>query len=49
MFGYFRYRLDFNLKAIPTRKRGVTRTSWDGFDKESDNRDAHVLAETQPD
>ncbi len=49
MFGYFRYRLHFNLKATPTRKRDVTRTTWDGFDKESDNRDAHVLAETQPD
>ena len=45
MLRYFSYRLNYNLKATPTRKRDVTRTSWDGFDKESDNRNEHDLAE----
>lgn len=38
MIKYLRYRLRYNLMAIPTRSREVTRNSWDGFDKESDSR-----------
>lgn len=44
MFRYFAYRLHFNVKATPTRKREVTRTSWEGFDKETDNRNMNQLA-----
>jgi hypothetical protein len=32
------YRLRYNLKAIPRRNHEVTRTSWNGFDQESENR-----------
>jgi len=44
MCRYFLYRLNYNLKAIPTRKREVTRASWDGFDKQSDRREMAVVA-----
>jgi len=39
LFRYFRNRLQYNLKATPTRWRDVTSTSWEGFDRESDNRE----------
>ena len=43
LFRHLRYRLRYNLKATPTRRREVTRTSWEGFDRESDNRQVHTL------
>jgi len=39
LFYYLRYRLQYNLKATPTRKHEVTRTSWDGFNQESKRRE----------
>lgn len=45
IYKYLRYRLYYNLNTIPTRKRQITRTSWDGFDKESDNRGANFTKE----
>ncbi len=38
LFSYFLYRLRYNLNAIPTRQRAVTRDSWSGFDRETENR-----------
>lgn len=35
---YLLYRLRYNLHAIPTRRRPVTRESWAGFDVESERR-----------
>lgn len=35
---YFAYRLDYNLHAIPTRRHPVLRTTWDGFDLETQRR-----------
>jgi len=44
LFRMLRYRFGYNLKAIPTQQRDVTRTSWDGFDRESDRREVVVLS-----
>ncbi|MEM7117136.1 MAG: glycosyltransferase [Chloroflexota bacterium] len=38
LLGYFRYRLRYNLKATPRRRKDVRRTSWEGFDQESERR-----------
>jgi hypothetical protein len=35
---YMRYRFHYNLNAIPSRWRQVTRTSWKGFEQESERR-----------
>ncbi len=35
---YFLHRLQYNLHAIPTRSRAVTRESWNGFDLETERR-----------
>jgi hypothetical protein len=35
---YFLYRLRYNLHAVPVKGREVTRTSWSGFDQESQTR-----------
>lgn len=35
---YLLHRLRYNLRAIPTRRRRVTRDSWNGFDLETDRR-----------
>jgi len=43
LFRMLRYRLRYNLGALPTRFRDVTRTSWDGFDRESERREVRVL------
>jgi hypothetical protein len=43
LFRMLRYRFRYNLGAIPTRHRSVTRTSWDGFDRESERREVIVL------
>ena len=39
LYRYLRYRLHYNLKATPTRKHDVTRTSWDGFNQETSRRE----------
>jgi len=39
LYRYLRYRLYYNLKATPTRKRDVTRVSWDGFNQETSRRE----------
>jgi hypothetical protein len=39
LFPYFLHRLNYNLKAIPTSFRAVDRTSWKGFDEESQIRE----------
>lgn len=43
IFRYLRYRLRYNIKATPSRKRNVTRTSWEGFDQESERRKVLTL------
>jgi hypothetical protein len=35
---YLLHRLRYNLRAIPTRRRRVTRDSWNGFDLETERR-----------
>lgn len=35
---YFHYRLQYNIRAIPTRKNEAARENWDGFDRESEQR-----------
>ncbi|HXE81268.1 MAG TPA: glycosyltransferase [Vicinamibacterales bacterium] len=44
MIPYLVQRLRYNLHAIPTRRRPVTRTSWGGFDRECENRAAMLIA-----
>jgi hypothetical protein len=43
LFPHYFNRLRYNLKAIPMRWRDVSRTSWRGFDKESENREKLIL------
>ena len=43
LLNYLRYRLNYNLNAVPTKRHEVTNTSWRGFDKETENRDSHML------
>lgn len=47
MFRYFRYRLFYNLKAIPNSKKENASTEWEGFDRESAKREAFVHAEAK--
>jgi hypothetical protein len=35
---YLLHRLRYNLRAIPTKRRPVTRESWNGFDLETERR-----------
>lgn len=35
---YLLHRLRYNVRALPTRRRRVTRDSWDGFDRETERR-----------
>jgi hypothetical protein len=35
---YLLHRLRYNLRALPTKRRRVTRDSWDGFDRETERR-----------
>jgi cellulose synthase/poly-beta-1,6-N-acetylglucosamine synthase-like glycosyltransferase len=44
LFRMLHCRFGYNLQAIPIEPRDVTRTSWDGFDRESARREVVVLS-----